>query len=78
MAGVRVNEAVVNLYCPRETSNWWALFRARGPASRFSVITATIPGDLVEVACEDREDAALFRDLLIEQGVPKTALKIVA
>lgn len=77
MAALRVNEASVNLYTPRATANWWALFRAHGPASRFTTITAAIPGDLVDVACDTREDAEWLRDLLIEQGVPPTALKIM-
>lgn len=76
-AAVRVNEVVVNLYTPRETANWWALFRARGPAGRFTVVTAAIPGDLVDVACDDRADAEWLRDHMIEQGIPKTALKIL-
>lgn len=78
MAALRVNEVAVNLYSPREAANWWALYRAHGPATRFTTVTAAIPGDLVEVACEDREDAEWLRDLLIERGIPRTALKIVA
>lgn len=78
MAGLRVNEVVVNLYCPREAANWWALYRAHGPASRFTTITPAIPGDLVEVACEDAEDAEWLRELLIERGIASTALKVVA
>ena len=73
---VRVNEVVVNLYTPRETANWWALFRARGPRERFTTVTASIPGDLVDVACDNREDAEWLRDHMIEQGIPKTALTI--
>lgn len=74
---VRVNEVVVNLYTPRQTANWWALFRARGPVERFTIVTASIPGDLVDVACDDREDAEWLRDHMIERGIPKTALQIV-
>lgn len=77
MAALRVNEVAVNLYSPREAANWWALFRAHGPESRFTTITPAIPGDLVEVACEDVEDAEWLRDLMIERGIPRTALKIV-
>lgn len=76
-AAVRVNEVVVNLYTPRETANWWAIFRARGPASRFTIVTPAIPGDLVDVACDNREDAEWLRDHLIERGIPSTALKVI-
>lgn len=77
MTALRVNEVVVNCYCSREAANWWALYRARGPASRFTTVLAAIPGDLVEVACEDRQDAEWLRDLLVERGIPKTALKVI-
>lgn len=77
MAALRVNEVAVNLYSPREAANWWALYRARGPADRFTTVTAAIPGDLVDVACDDAGDAEWLRDLLIERGIPRTALKIL-
>ncbi|MFF7534897.1 hypothetical protein ACFZB2_38295 [Streptomyces bobili] len=77
-AAVRLNEVVVNLHCPKATATWWALFRARGPAERFTTVTASIPGDLVDVACDDRADAEWLCAHMIEQGVPKTAIKILA
>ncbi|MFP8944739.1 hypothetical protein ACLIYM_25350 [Streptomyces fenghuangensis] len=77
MTALRVNEVVALAYTPRDTANWWALYRARGPASRFTVVQATIPGDIVDVACDDLEHAEQLRDLLIEQGIPKTALKVI-
>lgn len=76
-AAVRVNEVVVNLYTSRDTANWWALFRARDTAERFTTITASIPGDLVDVACDDRTDAEWLRDHMIERGIPKTAVKVI-
>jgi hypothetical protein len=76
-AAVRVNEVVVNLYTPRATADWWALYRARGPAARFTIVTTSIPGDLVDVACDDRADAEWLRNHMIEQGIPKAALRIV-
>lgn len=76
-AAVRVNEVVVNLYVPRETANWWALFRARGPAERFTIVTTSIPGDLVDVACDDRSDAEWLRDHMVERGIPRTALRVI-
>lgn len=76
-AAVRLNEVVVNLYTPRETANWWALFRAHGPAERFTLVTASTPGDLVDVACDNRADAEWLRDHMIERGIPKTAIKVV-
>lgn len=77
MTSLRVNEVKVNCYSPREAANWWALYRAHGPAERFTTVVAAIPGDLVDVACEDVEDAEWLRDLMVELGIPCTALKIV-
>lgn len=76
-AAVRVNEIDINLYTPRATANWWALFRARGPAERFTTVTASIPGDLVDVACDDRTDAEWLCDHMIERGIPKIAVKVI-
>ncbi|MFD5251308.1 hypothetical protein ACFWM5_00495 [Streptomyces bobili] len=76
-AAVRVNEVVVNLYTSRDTANWWALFRARGPVERFTIITASIPGDLVDVACDDHADAEWLRYHMIEMGIPTTALRVL-
>jgi hypothetical protein len=68
----------VHLYTKRETASWWTLYRARGPAARFTVVTTSVPGDLVDVACDDRADAEWLRDHMIERGIPKTALKVVS
>ncbi|MEW2636434.1 hypothetical protein AB0903_33560 [Streptomyces sp. NPDC048389] len=77
MTALRVNEVMVNCYSPREAANWWALYRAHGPAERFTTITAAIPGDLVDVACDDRDHAESLRDDLITRGIPRTALKVI-
>jgi hypothetical protein len=77
MAALRVNEVAVNCYSHREAANWWALYRARSPVERFTTVTAAIPGDLVDVACEDGADAEWLRDLLIARGIPRTALKVI-
>lgn len=74
---LRLNEVAIFCNTPRETGEWWAHYRAHGPASRFTVVTSALPGDLVDVACEDTDDAEWLRDQLIERGIPKTALKIV-
>ena len=41
-------------------------------AGRITVVTASIGGDLVHVACDDREQAAWLRDHMAEfGGIPR-------
>jgi hypothetical protein len=58
------------------TAGWWTLYRSRGPEYRFRVITASIGGDLVGVACDDREHATWVADALVASGAPRSALRI--
>ncbi|MGW1949995.1 hypothetical protein ACWCRC_37530 [Streptomyces sp. NPDC001940] len=67
----------MNLYSPREAAGWWALYRARGRADRFTIIATALPGDLVDVACDDREGAEWLRGQMVERGIPKPALTVI-
>jgi hypothetical protein len=73
---VRVEETRALTYSTRETANWWALFRSRGPERRFVTVTVGFIGDLVDVLCDSREHAQWLHDNLVDQGIPKAALKI--
>lgn len=75
-AWVEVNEAKV--FAARLGANWWITFRHHGPESRFQVVTASIGGDRVRVTCDDREHAAWLLAHIVEQGVPRTAVKVGA
>jgi hypothetical protein len=78
VSALRVNEIAALTYTTREAANWWALYRARGPVERFTIVKSYIPGDVVDVACDDRQDAEWLRNHLIAQGIPKSALKVIA
>lgn len=70
-------EVIVNecrVFATRDAADWWSLFRLRGPVSRFRIVTASLGGDLVAVACDDREHADWLSSTLIENGVPKSAI----
>lgn len=71
---VRVNETKLLTYTSRDTANWWALFRARGPEHRFVTVSPGFIGSTVDVLCDSREHAEWLRDDLIARGVPKAAL----
>lgn len=75
MTAVRVNE--IKVFATRTAADWWAMYRLRGPDNRFAVVTATIGGEVVDVACDDREHAEQLLELMVERGVPRTALSIV-
>lgn len=75
MSAVQVNECAV--FATGKGLDWWLLFRGHGPESRFVIITASLGGDRVNVQCEDREHAEWLLATLLEQGVPKSALKVI-
>jgi len=73
---VEVNEVHITLYASRDTANWWATYRQHFDTARFTEVNSCLIGDLVQVACENRDHAQWLHDLLIEKGVAKAALKI--
>ena len=73
---VEVNEARV--LATRQGAGWWIAYRSQAErARRVTVVTPSIGGDLVRVACDDQEDAAWLRDHMADSGIPVTALKVV-
>jgi hypothetical protein len=75
VSAVQVNECAI--FATRRGVDWWLLFRSHGPESRFVVVTASLAGDRVNVQCEDREHAEWLLGRLLEEGVPKSALKVI-
>ena len=75
MSAVRVNE--VKIFATRTASEWWTLFQLRGPSFRFVTVMSSIAGELVDVACDDREHAEWLMADMIEQGIPRSALKVI-
>lgn len=76
MAALEVNEA--RILATQQGAGWWLEFRHRfEPIGRLEILIASIGGDRVRVACDDKEHAAWLLGSAVEHGVPKSALKIV-
>jgi hypothetical protein len=76
-AHLKVNEA--KILATRGGSSWWLEFRGRfEPIGRIKVDTVSIGGDMVRVECDDREHAAWLLTTAQQNGVPASALKVVA
>ena len=74
---LQVDEIGIALHTPAETRQWWELFR-RLHAARLTTVAVRMPGDLVEIDCEDRPHAEWLRAELRSRGVPQISLKIRA
>lgn len=72
---LRVDEIGLVLHAPRETRTWWELYRKRH-ATRLTTVTVRMPGDLVDVACDDRAHAQWLHDQLRARGVPQRSLTV--
>lgn len=77
MTAVRVNEAIVSTYATRDAATWWETFRQAMPPSRFGTVAVGGMGDMVDVACADREHAEWLVGAMTEHGIPKSALKVI-
>jgi hypothetical protein len=73
---VEVNEA--SIWAAQSGSRWWNLWRLRMEGSgRITVVTASIGGDLVRVACDGKDDAAWLRGHMTGfAGIPASAVKV--
>lgn len=72
---VEVNEC--RALATQRGADWWIHFRNYYERmGRIRVITASIGGDLVAVACDDQDHATWLRDLVIRQGVSESAVKV--
>ncbi|MEV6696275.1 hypothetical protein AB0M68_03805 [Streptomyces sp. NPDC051453] len=74
-ACLRVDEIGIALYAPQETRMWWELFRSRMP-DRITAVEVRMPGDLVDIACDDREQAAWLHAEFRGRGVPLRSLTV--
>lgn len=76
-AYVEVNEARVIAAASESANNTWAAFRSRSEGSgRLAVVTASIGGDRVRVACEDLVHARMLRSSLVRSGLPESAVAV--
>jgi hypothetical protein len=73
-----MTELVVNecrVFATNRGADWWVMFRAHQPG-RFTDLVVSMAGNMVGVACEDREHAEWLRDHMISVGIPASALRI--
>jgi hypothetical protein len=75
-AYVEVNECRVN--ATEAGRHWWTAYRFHHePTGRITTVTASIGGDRVRVACDDRAHAEWLATHMIEMGcLPKSAIRI--
>ncbi|MEU1433997.1 hypothetical protein ABZ438_07850 [Streptomyces sp. NPDC005786] len=76
-AVLRVDETALGQFATRDGAQRWELMRHRMP-DRFTTVAVRMPGDLVDITCDDRDHAQWLSTLLHSWGVPKSALKIPA
>jgi len=74
-AALEVNECKV--FATASGTEWWNLFRNQWHRmDRLTVLVSSLGGDIVSVACDDREHAEWLRDTAIANGIHKSALKV--
>lgn len=75
---VEVNECKVMSRV--EGRDWWVRYRQRfAGTGRITVEQATIIGDVVRVACDDKADAEHAARFFVSYGkLPKSAVKVVS
>ncbi|MET9304959.1 hypothetical protein ACFY65_23410 [Streptomyces cellulosae] len=72
---LRVDEIGIAQYTSRDTQQWWETFRRRMP-DRLTTALVRMPGDLVDIACDDRAHAEWLLSQFRERGVPRQSLAI--
>lgn len=74
-ACVEVNEAAV--WSTQRGTDWWNTFRLRFERiDRIEVVTHSLGGDRVRVACDDRDHAVWLANHMVEfGGLPRTAVR---
>lgn len=76
MSGVVVVVDEVRVRATGSGSEHWHYWRRAQHPDRLRVIAASLVGDIVEVACDDREHAGWLVWFLTSQGVPSSALRV--
>jgi hypothetical protein len=73
---VEVNEA--GIWASQRGSTWWNEWRLRmEPTGRITVITPSLGGDRVHIACDSKDDAQWLAGHMHEfAGIPKAAVKV--
>lgn len=70
---VRVNEAAV--FATDRGVDWWLAFSGHHPG-RITRRVVSMAGDLVDVACDDREHADWLAGRMLAEGLPRSAVQV--
>lgn len=71
--GVQVNE--IRIFATCQGVEWWLMFSARfRSTARMTCLVATPAGCVWHVACDGRKDAQRLAEVMIENGVPRSAV----
>ncbi|OHV23249.1 hypothetical protein BBK14_24315 [Parafrankia soli] len=75
-AYVEVNE--VKVLGTGRGADWWTLYRSRAErVGRVKIVRTVLTGDIVRVACDDRDEAQwLAKHMVNHGGLPRTAVKV--
>lgn len=77
MSHVEVNEAKV--LASGRGASWWLDYRGVAERSgRITVVTASVGGDRVAIACDTQGHAAWLAALLVAKGLPTSAVAVKA
>lgn len=72
---IEVNEAAI--WASQQGTEWWNLWRRMQPSGRITVVTPSLGGDRVRVACNSKEDAQwLAGHMTSFAGIPRRAIRV--
>lgn len=72
---VLVNEC--RIFATHRAADWWTWFRYANPSGRFEDRVVSLGGNLVAVACDDREHADWLAAHMVDfAGIPKSAVRV--
>jgi hypothetical protein len=76
VTAVRVTEPVIT--ATQMGIDWWLDFRRFHVPGRFTVVEASLAGEVVDVACDDREHADWLAAEMVRNGIPKRGVRVLA
>lgn len=72
-----VEVAETRVFATRSGADWWGLYLKRfEPTGRIKTVRQTLGGGIMHVSCADQEEAQWWVENAVDNGVPRSALKI--
>lgn len=72
-----VNEPRLNAAGSEQARDWWFAFWATAPRGRVREIQATVGGCVCEVTCDSLTDADTLLRVMMANGLPRSAVRVV-